>query len=103
MNDKLNVSYHAGTDILTIDGMHYSGALFRTLGGPAPVGHWFQVVAREHGVITVQTADADIQSHIERLERELRSAECVVRQAARDTFGKDMTVKDFADAAGYDS
>lgn len=37
------------------------------------------------------------------LRAELASAECVVRQVARDTYGKDMTVKEFADAAGYDS
>lgn len=33
----------------------------------------------------------------------LDSAECVVRQVARETYGKAMTVKEFADAAGYDS
>lgn len=42
-------------------------------------------------------------AEIERLERALSSAECVVRQVARDTFGKDMTVKEFADASSYDS
>lgn len=31
------------------------------------------------------------------------SAECVVRQVARDTFGEDMTVEEYADRAGYDS
>lgn len=33
----------------------------------------------------------------------LRSAECVVRQVAEDTFGEPMTVKEFADASSYDS
>ena len=36
---------------------------------------------------------------VERIE----SAECVIRQAARDTFGAEMTPKEFADASGYDS
>lgn len=31
------------------------------------------------------------------------SAEAVVRQVARDTYGEDMTPKEFADKAGYDS
>lgn len=33
----------------------------------------------------------------------LDSAECVVRQVAEDTWGKRMTVKEFADRSGYDS
>lgn len=31
------------------------------------------------------------------------SAECVIRQVARDTYGEDLKVKEFADRAGYDS
>lgn len=42
---------------------------------------------------------ADRASLVERLE----SAECVIRQASRDTFGEEMTPKEFADESGYDS
>lgn len=33
----------------------------------------------------------------------LDSATCVVRQVAQDTFGKDMTVEEFANRSSYDS
>jgi hypothetical protein len=33
----------------------------------------------------------------------LSSAEAIIRQVARDTYGKDMTPKQFADRSGYDS
>jgi len=42
-------------------------------------------------------------SELEDVRAHLRSAQCVIRQVARDTFGRDMTVKEFADASGYDS
>jgi hypothetical protein len=42
---------------------------------------------------------ADRAALVERLE----SAECVIRQTARDGFGEEMTPKEFADASGYDS
>lgn len=37
------------------------------------------------------------------LEERLASAECVIAQVALDTFGKRMTVKEFAEASSYDS
>lgn len=36
---------------------------------------------------------------IERLE----SAECVIRQASLDTFGEELSVKEFAERSSYDS
>lgn len=36
------------------------------------------------------------------LER-AESAECVIRQAANDTFGEELIVKEFAERSGYDS
>lgn len=105
MREKpLKVSYARAADELTIDGMRYAGALFRALGGPVPVRQWFQVIARtKDGVITVKRAPGALSEEIKRLEDNLRSAECVVRQIARDTYGRDMSVKEYADAAGYDS
>lgn len=42
---------------------------------------------------------ADRAALVERLE----SAECVIRQASRDTFGEELSVKEFADRSSYDS
>jgi hypothetical protein len=39
---------------------------------------------------------------LENTRKALISAECVVRQVARDTFGKDMSVKEFAEQSSYD-
>lgn len=39
---------------------------------------------------------------LDRVKR-IRSAEAIIRQLARDTYGKDMTPKEYADTAGYDS
>lgn len=33
----------------------------------------------------------------------LASAECVIRQISRDTFGEELTVKEFAERSSYDS
>lgn len=33
----------------------------------------------------------------------LRSAECIISQVAEDTFGEEMTPRQFADASSYDS
>ena len=41
----------------------------------------------------LEAADA-----LEQMDEKLASAECIISQAARDTFGKDMTPKEFADA-----
>lgn len=37
------------------------------------------------------------------LVNRLESAECVIRQVSRDTFGEELTVKEFADRSSYDS
>lgn len=37
------------------------------------------------------------------LVEQLQSAECVIRQVSRDTFGQELTAKEFADRSGYDS
>jgi hypothetical protein len=40
---------------------------------------------------------------IRELEERLASAECIIRQVARDTWGREMTPKEFAEASSYDS
>lgn len=42
---------------------------------------------------------ADRAALVERIE----SAECVIRQASLDTFGEELSVKEFADRSSYDS
>lgn len=42
-------------------------------------------------------------AQIRDLKNRLASAESVIAQAALDTFGKRMTVKEFAEASSYDS
>ena len=37
------------------------------------------------------------------LVEELESAKSVIRQASMDTFGEELTVKEFADRSSYDS
>ena len=40
---------------------------------------------------------------VEALEKELRQAQSIIRQVSRDTFGREMTPKEFAEASSYDS
>lgn len=40
---------------------------------------------------------------IAELEERLASAECIIRQVARDTYGEDMTPAEFAERSCYDS
>jgi chromosome segregation ATPase len=37
------------------------------------------------------------------LAERLASSECVIRQASLDTFGEELSTKEFADRSGYDS
>lgn len=37
------------------------------------------------------------------LAERLSSAECVIRQASLDTFGEELSVKEFAERSSYDS
>ena len=57
----LSIDYDRTTDMLTIEGIKYSGGLFRQLGTAGlAVGRWFQIVARsEDGSLTLRTAFDD--------------------------------------------
>lgn len=37
------------------------------------------------------------------IAKRLASAECVIRQVSRDTYGEELTVKEFAERSSYDS
>lgn len=51
---KLDLSYDVEHDTLNVAGITYSMDLFRTFGGPAPVGALIEIIARDGGVITVK-------------------------------------------------
>jgi hypothetical protein len=55
---ELAFSYEPGRDVLTIEGVEYSGELFRQLG-IAPPGSWMRIVKRER-VLTVFTVPDEI-------------------------------------------
>lgn len=48
------LDYDPASDVLTIEGVRYSGVLFRGLGMIRPSDRPFQIVAREDGVITLR-------------------------------------------------
>lgn len=48
---RLRISYDEAEDILTIEGIRYSGSLLRSLGNELP-GSWLRILGRKDGVIT---------------------------------------------------
>lgn len=75
-----------------------------------PADHLQNIVDRLRGAAEAHTycnlSPADcalLMASIKATTDALSSAECVVRQVAEDTWGKRMTVKEFADRSGYDS
>ena len=51
--NKLEFSYNAEHDIITIEGINYSGEMFRAFGS-IKLNTPFQIISRENGSITVQ-------------------------------------------------
>ena len=43
---KLNFSYDEDKDIITIEGVNYSGDIFRQVGGAFPIGKKFSITKR---------------------------------------------------------
>ncbi len=60
MDAALSVEYDQRRDVLTVDGVRYSGHLFRTLALCEP-GTWLRFEDRRDGVITVFTTGADME------------------------------------------
>lgn len=54
MSDELEIKYDKQEDTLTIEGIKYSGEVFRNLGFWMPVGMKFMLVKRDNGVVTIQ-------------------------------------------------
>lgn len=52
----LSFQYDAHLDILTVEGIRYSGSLFRGLGIGA-IGTAFRLTERRDGVVTLQTLE----------------------------------------------
>lgn len=57
----LDFSYDESTDILTIEGVKWSGDLLRKMCTELPLGKWFRMVERADGVITIGTVSPEIQ------------------------------------------
>ena len=58
--EPLRYSYDSSNDVLRVEGIDYSGSLFRTLGlGPTPVGRWIRITSKKDGVVTVQERTED--------------------------------------------
>lgn len=60
MDTPLNVEYNLHTDVLTVDGVRYSGHLFRTLALCEP-GTWLRFEDRCDGAVTVFTPSPQLE------------------------------------------
>jgi hypothetical protein len=71
------------------------------------VDEWDELEADDQAVWNAMAAaiavEFDPSADRAQLAERLESAECVIRQASRDTFGEELGVKEFADRSGYDS
>jgi len=54
MPTRIGIEYDALTDTLTIEGVKYSGELFRQFAQAMPIGTPFRIVKRENGEVTVE-------------------------------------------------
>lgn len=52
--DPLALDYDASSDILTIEGIRYSGIVFREFGRWLPPGAVLRFVKREDGAVTIE-------------------------------------------------
>lgn len=58
----LNIAYDSGRDVVTIEGVQYSGHLFRSLGlrGFEP-GTWLRIEQRADGLLTVYSVPEETE------------------------------------------
>ncbi len=56
---ELKFDYDGTLDIITIEGICYSGNLFRQLGGILPTDQAFCITARKDGVITLSKVEPE--------------------------------------------
>ncbi len=55
------ISYDPEREVLTIDGINYARSLFSGLG-LGPIGKAFRIIARDDGVVTLQTIEQEQKS-----------------------------------------
>jgi hypothetical protein len=60
----MEVNYDASKDVLTIDGMRYSGEIFRTLTLATP-GTWFRIEHRSDGVVACFSPAPELAQHFD--------------------------------------
>lgn len=62
MNNRkhLEFSYDEKEDILTVEGVRYSGDYFRFLAKEPPDPRWFRMKKREDGIVIVQTTITEL-------------------------------------------
>ncbi len=53
MSESLEIEYDQEGDILTVEGIKYSGSIFRNMGSAFAIGETFMFLNRENGVVTV--------------------------------------------------
>lgn len=73
----LNFSYDEWSDTLTIEGVRYSGELFRMLGMGPRQGQLLKILKKEHDVVTVQSVqvnEIDFEMWYDRQEEKRRLA-----------------------------
>lgn len=59
----LDFSYDESRDQMTIEGVRYSGALFRDLGAGLPIGRWFRIVHRApDGNLIINAPGSELQA-----------------------------------------
>lgn len=52
--DTLEIDYDAARDIVAIEGIRYSGIIFREFARWAPAGSVLRIVKREDGILTIE-------------------------------------------------
>jgi hypothetical protein len=50
----LDYNYDALKDVITIEGINYSGEIFRLWAKELPLGVWFKIIRRDNGKITIE-------------------------------------------------
>jgi hypothetical protein len=61
MSRKLDYRYNPETDVLTIEGVHYSGALLRAMPFPK-TDRLFRVLKNQDGLVTIKTYRVDMDA-----------------------------------------
>ena len=58
--EKPEIIYYDDSDIITINGVNYSGELFRSLA-LAEIGTWLRICERRDGTLTIHTVPDNVE------------------------------------------